>query len=103
MAVAVSRSLPDRTAESQFPKRRRFKIYFLERRLNEAAERRTLARATIWQGNCDVPDRRSNCDVPDQTLGSKIAAFGSTIPIETPISNCPAKFGAASFKRLYPK
>ena len=26
------------------------------RRLNEAAERRTLARATIWQGNCDAAD-----------------------------------------------
>ncbi len=30
----------------------------IEARLNEAAERRTLARDNIRQGNCDVTDQR---------------------------------------------
>jgi hypothetical protein len=62
--------------------------------VNEAAKRRTLARDTIWQGNCDVAD---------QPCRSKFASLRITSPIEYPISNCPAKSGAASFKRLYRK
>jgi hypothetical protein len=61
---------------------------------NEAAKRRTLARGNIWQGNCDATD---------YPLGSNAASFRNTKPIEFPLSNCPAKSGKASFKRLYPK
>jgi hypothetical protein len=53
-------------------------------RLNEAALRRTLARITIWQGNCDLSD---------QQLRKKIAPTRNTIPIEYPLSNCPPKWG----------
>jgi len=68
-------------------------------RLNEAAERRTLARDNIWQGNCHAFDQR----LCSNSACSSIASLRITISIEYPISNCPAKFGAASFKRLYPK
>jgi hypothetical protein len=52
------------------------------RRLNEAAKR-TLARDTIWQGNCDATDYplRSTASLPN------------TKSIEYPLSNCPAKSG----------
>ena len=50
------------------------------------------SRDTIWQGNCDVADLQ---------LRSTIAQISNTIPIQYPISNCPAK--KAPFKRLYRK
>ena len=56
--------------------------------------RRTLARYAVWQGNCDVAA---------QTNRSNVAAFRITNSIEYPLSNCPAKPRAASFKRLYRK
>jgi hypothetical protein len=57
---------------------------FRERRLNEAAKRRTLARDTIWQGNCDATN---------YPLRSNAASFRNTKSIEYPLSNCPAKSG----------
>ncbi len=62
-------------------------------RLNEDL-RRTLARCSIWQGNCDATDRPPR---------SSVASFRNTNSIEYPTSNYPAKFRAASFKRPYPK
>src|ERR1039458_6941697 len=56
--------------------------------------RRTLARYAVWQGNCDVAA---------QTTRRNVAAFRITNSIEYPLSNCPAKPRAASFKRLYRK
>jgi hypothetical protein len=56
--------------------------------------RRTLARDSTWQGNCDVADQPSR---------SNTASFRIIFPIEYPMSNCPAKFRAASFKRPYRK
>jgi hypothetical protein len=56
--------------------------------------RRTLARGSIWQGNCDAIDH---------PLRSTVASFHNTNSIEYPISNCPAKSRAASFKRPYRK
>jgi hypothetical protein len=52
--------------------------------LKEAALRRTLARDTIWQVNCDLCDQR---------LRSNIIPIRNTIPIEYPTGNCPAKTG----------
>jgi hypothetical protein len=60
------------------------RIYFLEPRLNEAASAADASRDTIWQGNCDVADLQSR---------SNIAPIRNTIPIQYPISNCPAKKG----------
>jgi len=57
--------------------------------LERSRKRQTLTRATIWQGNCDVAA---------QTTCSNIAPLRITIPIQYPISNCPAKSGAASFQ-----
>jgi hypothetical protein len=42
------------------------------------------SRDTIWQGNCNVADLQ---------LRSTIAPISNTIPIQYPISNCPAKKG----------
>jgi hypothetical protein len=56
--------------------------------------RRTLARDSIWQGNCNAADHPSRSNIPLLRI---------TFPIEYPISNCPAKSGAASFLRLDPK
>ena len=50
--------------------------------LNEAARAADAARDTIWQGNCDLADLR---------LRNNIAPIRNTIPIQYPISNCPAK------------
>jgi hypothetical protein len=60
--------------------------------LNEAASAADAWRDTIWQGNCDVGH---------QQLCNNIAPIRNTIPIQYPISNCPAK--KASFKSLYRK
>jgi hypothetical protein len=57
---------------------------FLEGDLNEAATAADASRDTIWQGNCDVADLQ---------LRSNIAPIRNTIPIQYPISNCPAKKG----------
>ena len=48
--------------------------------LNEAALRRTLARDTIWQGNCDLSG---------QQLRSNIASVRNTIPIQNPYKQLP--------------
>ena len=50
--------------------------------LNEAALRRTLARDTIWQGNCDL------CG---QQLRSNIASVRNTIPIQYPYKQLPCQ------------
>jgi len=50
--------------------------------LNEAALRRTLARDTIWQGNCDL------CG---QQLRSTIASVRNTIPIQYPYKQLPCQ------------
>ena len=55
---------------------------FLEGDLNEAATAADASRDTIWQGNCDVADLQ---------LRNNIAPIRNTIPIQYPISNCPAK------------
>jgi hypothetical protein len=55
---------------------------FPEPRLNEAASAADASRDNIWQGNCDVADLQ---------LRSNIAPIRNTIPIQYPISNCPAK------------
>jgi hypothetical protein len=52
--------------------------------LNEAASAADASRDTIWQGNCDVGH---------QQLCNNIAPIRNTIPIQYPISNCPAKKG----------
>ena len=57
---------------------------FLEGDLNEAATAADASRDTIWQGNCDVADPQ---------LRNNIAPIRNTIPIQYPISNCPAKKG----------
>ena len=57
---------------------------FLEGDLNEAATAADASRDSIWQGNCDVADLQ---------LRSNIAPIRNTIPIQYPISNCPAKKG----------
>ena len=62
-------------------------------RLNEPANAGDASRATIWQGNCHVED---------QLLYSILTRAENTIPIQYPISNCPAK-PTGSFKRLYRK
>jgi hypothetical protein len=49
-----------------------------------AASRRTLARDTFWQGDCDLSD---------QQLRSSIAPIRNAIPIEHPVGNSPAKTG----------
>ena len=51
-------------------------------RLNEAARAADASRDTIWQGNCDAADLQ---------LRSNNAPIRNTIPIQYPISNCPAK------------
>ena len=51
---------------------------------NEAATAADASRDTICQGNCDVADLQ---------LCSNIAPIRNTIPIQYPISNCPAKKG----------
>src|SRR6516162_4865167 len=51
------------------------------------------SRATIWQGNCHVED---------QLFYSNSTRAQNTIPIQYPLSNCPAK-PTGSFKRLYRK
>jgi len=61
---------------------RQGRSYFLEPRLNEAASAADASRDNIWQGNCDVADLQ---------LRSNIAPIRNTIPIQYPISNCPAK------------
>src|SRR5215470_16440531 len=61
------------------------------------------SRDIIWQGNCNSTDQYSICKVTDQTADSTFALLRSTIAIEYPVSNCPAKSGAASFTRLYRK
>jgi hypothetical protein len=64
--------------------------------------RRTLPRGIIWQGNCHVGDELSAAnDDADQPASSTTSAFSSTNPIENPISNCPAKFRAASSSARY--
>jgi len=50
--------------------------------LNEAALRQTLARDTIWQGNCDL------CG---QQLRSNIASVRNTIPIQYPYKQLPCQ------------
>src|SRR5215467_10615954 len=60
---------------------------------NEPANAGDASRATIWQGNCHVED---------QLFYSNITLAPNTIPIQYPISNCPAK-PTGSFKRLYRK
>ena len=60
------------------------KGYFLEGDLNEAASAADASRDTIWQGNCAVAALQSR---------SNIAPIRNTIPIQYPISNCPAKKG----------
>jgi hypothetical protein len=67
-------------------------LNFREGDLNEAATAADASRDTIWQGNCDVGH---------QQLCNNIAPIRNTIPIQYPISNCPAK--KASFKSLYRK
>jgi hypothetical protein len=62
-------------------------------RLNEPANAGDASRATIWQGNCHVEG---------QLFYSNITRAQNTIPIQYPISNCPAK-PTGSFKRLYRK
>jgi hypothetical protein len=57
---------------------------FLEADLNEAASAADASRDTIWQGNCAVAALQSR---------SNIAPIRNTIPIQYPISNCPAKKG----------
>ena len=57
------------------------------------------SRGIIWQGNCHVVDQEFCRD----SACSNITSLRITISIEYPISNCPAKFGAASFSRLDPK
>jgi hypothetical protein len=64
--------------------RRLIGSYFLEPRLIGAARAADASRDTIWQGNCDVADLQ---------LRSNIAPIRNTIPIQYPISNCPAKKG----------
>jgi len=59
-------------------------LSFREADLNEAASAADASRDTIWQGNCDVADLQ---------LRSNIAPIRNTIPIQYPISNCPAKPG----------
>jgi hypothetical protein len=54
-------------------------------------ERSRYAACIIWQGDCDATEFSFRT----------ISAFGSKIAIEYPISNRPAKYRAASFKRLY--
>jgi hypothetical protein len=61
--------------------------------LNEPANAGDASRATIWQGNCHGED---------QLFYSDITPAQNTIPIQYPISNCPAK-PTGSFKRLYRK
>ena len=56
-------------------------------------------RDITWQGNCHVAEQY----LCSNTACSKSPSSRITIPIEYPISNCPAKFGAASFLRLDPK
>ena len=76
-------------------------VYLFQWRAFERS--RTAADASrdiIWQGNCNSTDQYSICKVTDQTADSTFALLRSTIAIEYPISNCPAKSGAASFKRL---
>ena len=57
------------------------------------------SRDIIWQGNCHV----LNPQLCSDSTCSNVAFLRITISIEYPISNCPAKSGAASFLRLYPK
>src|SRR5215831_16157498 len=66
---------------------------FRKARLNEPANAGDASRATIWQGNCHVED---------QLFYSNITPAQNTIPIQYPMSNCPAK-PTGSFKRLYRK
>src|SRR6516164_4267236 len=66
---------------------------FRKARLNEPANAGDASRATIWQGNCHVED---------QLFYSNVTRAQNTIPIQYPISNCPAK-PTGSFKRLYRK
>jgi len=68
-------------------------VTFRLARLNEPANAGDASRATIWQGNCHVED---------QFFYSNITRAQNTIPIQYPISNCPAK-PTGSFKRLYRK
>src|SRR5215470_3044124 len=60
---------------------------------NEPANAGDASRATIWQGNCHVED---------QLFYSNITPAQNTVPIQYPMSNCPAK-PTGSFKRLYRK
>src|SRR6202171_358935 len=57
------------------------------------------SRGNIWQGNCHAVDKQL-CRDP---ACSNLTSCRITIAIEYPISNCPAKFRAASFLRLDPK
>src|ERR1700681_2411822 len=57
------------------------------------------SRDIIWQGACDVAEKQ----LRNVSACSNIPPLRITISIEYPISNCPAKFGAASFLRLDPK
>ena len=57
---------------------------FLEGDLNEAATAADASRDTIWQGNCDLADLQ---------LRRNIAPIRNTIPIQYPLSNCPANVG----------
>jgi hypothetical protein len=57
---------------------------FLDADLNEAASAADASRDTIWQGNCAVAALQSR---------SNIAPIRNTIPIQYPISNCPAEVG----------
>ena len=84
-----SSSLHPATLEVQLLTHRAFR----KARLNEPANAGDASRATIWQGNCHVED---------QFFYSNITRAQNTIPIQYPISNCPAK-PTGSFKRLYRK
>ncbi|MGA2186678.1 MAG: hypothetical protein ABSH47_27005, partial [Bryobacteraceae bacterium] len=56
------------------------------------------SRDNIWQGNCHAFTRLCHGSFGH----SNFSPLRITIS-EYPISHCPAKFMAASFKRLYPK
>ena len=60
----------------------RYGVRVPEADLNEAALRRTLARDTIWQGNCDL------CG---QQLRSNIASVRNTISIQCPYKQLPCQ------------
>ena len=74
-------------------------VAFSEWRVRTKPQAADASRDIIWQGNCDVFDQQ----LCGHTASSNTVSSRNTIAIEYPISNCPAKFGAASFLRLDPK